>query len=198
MGDWLQDRCNEIQKAQQEHIQKSLGTDIEKAQKANVGEIRTWDGKRYMKQPNGKWLQISKHGFTHKEHVVAAYFADKKGNKKEVDAHVFHANSVSSKEYTDKDFESDIEKGKSFPIGTIHNGYKKVEEGKWRKVSEHGKTKEEHEIDAKRELKNIDYYDKQAKFNLQKPHREMFKLHSEAASKLDDKEYSDEEVNKKK
>lgn len=31
MGDWLQDRCNEIQKAQQEHIQKSLGTDIEKA-----------------------------------------------------------------------------------------------------------------------------------------------------------------------
>ena len=32
MGDWLQDRCNSIQKAQQEHIQKSLGTDdIEKA-----------------------------------------------------------------------------------------------------------------------------------------------------------------------
>ena len=31
MGDWLQDKCNEIQKAQQEHIQKSLGTDIEKA-----------------------------------------------------------------------------------------------------------------------------------------------------------------------
>jgi len=32
MGDWLQDRCNEIQKAQQEHIQKSFGSeDIEKA-----------------------------------------------------------------------------------------------------------------------------------------------------------------------
>lgn len=32
MGDWLQDKCNEIQKAQQEHIQKSFGSeDIEKA-----------------------------------------------------------------------------------------------------------------------------------------------------------------------
>lgn len=31
MGDWLQDKCNEIQKAQQEHIQKSFGEDIEKA-----------------------------------------------------------------------------------------------------------------------------------------------------------------------
>lgn len=31
MGDWLQDRCNSIQKAQQEHIQKSFGEDIEKA-----------------------------------------------------------------------------------------------------------------------------------------------------------------------
>ena len=31
MGDWLQDRCNAMQKAQQEHIQKSFGSDIEKA-----------------------------------------------------------------------------------------------------------------------------------------------------------------------
>ena len=32
MGDWLQDKCNEIQKSQQEHIQKSFGSeDIEKA-----------------------------------------------------------------------------------------------------------------------------------------------------------------------
>ena len=31
MGDWLQDRCNSIQKAQQEHIQKSFSEDIEKA-----------------------------------------------------------------------------------------------------------------------------------------------------------------------
>ena len=30
-----------------------------------------------------------------------------------------------------------IEKGKKVPIGTIHNGYKKIAEGKWQKVSEH-------------------------------------------------------------
>ena len=31
MGDWLQDRCNSIQKAQQEHVQKAFEPDIEKA-----------------------------------------------------------------------------------------------------------------------------------------------------------------------
>ena len=36
MGDWLQDKCNEIQKAQQEHIQKSFGSeDIEKLTNSN-------------------------------------------------------------------------------------------------------------------------------------------------------------------
>lgn len=31
MGDWLQDRCNSIQKAQQEHIQKSFENDFQKS-----------------------------------------------------------------------------------------------------------------------------------------------------------------------
>ena len=39
---------------------------------------------------------------------------------------------------------SQFEKAKSFPIGTIHNGFKKVSEGVWKKVSSEGKTAEEH------------------------------------------------------
>lgn len=43
---------------------------------------------------------------------------------------------------------TNIEKGKKFPIGTISNGYKKIAEGKWKKVSEHGLTKKEHQEKA--------------------------------------------------
>ena len=46
-----------------------------------------------------------------------------------------------------------LEKGKSMPIGTITNGFKKIAEGKWRKVSSEGKTKEEHEESLKRSQK---------------------------------------------
>ena len=122
MGDWLQDKCNEIQKAQQEHIQKSFG--------------------------------------------------------------------------------EDIFKGKSFPIGTIHNGFKKVAEGKWRKVSESGMTKEEHrkEADIDEETDKKYYHGSEFGSNkrISSELKESAKRHREIASKLDDKHYSDEEINKKK
>ena len=35
------------------------GDDIEKGNKAVVGEVRTWGDKKYKKQPNGKWVSIS-------------------------------------------------------------------------------------------------------------------------------------------
>lgn len=42
-----------------------------------------------------------------------------------------------------KSTENDIEKGKSFPIGTIHDGYKKIKDGVWRKVPKEGREKDE-------------------------------------------------------
>lgn len=76
-----------------------------------------------------------------------------------------------------KQNESDIEKGKSFPIGTIHNGFKKIAEGKWRKVSEYGMTRIEHESKSINSRRKKD-----------------LAMHAEAATKLDSKDYSDEEV----
>lgn len=42
--------------------------DLLKGKKAMVGEIRDWKGKKYKKIANGKWAEISEHGYTHKEH----------------------------------------------------------------------------------------------------------------------------------
>ena len=72
-------------------------------------------------------------------------------------------------------------KGKSFPIGTIYNGFKKIAEGKWRKVSEHGMTKEEHQIKSIRNNAN-----------------RLGDEHSQIVSKLDSKDYSDEEIGLKR
>lgn len=59
-------------KVSDEEIEKSFSKDeldlIEKGAKANIGEIRDWGGKKYKKQPNGKWLEVSEHGMTKKEH----------------------------------------------------------------------------------------------------------------------------------
>lgn len=101
-----------------------------------------------------------------------------------------------------KQNESDIEKGKSFPIGTIHNGFKKVAEGKWRKVSESGMTKEEHhkEADIDEETDKKYYHGSEFGSNkrISSELKESTKRHREIASKLDDKHYSDEEVGIKK
>ena len=52
-------------------IQKSNEEEIIKGgKKAVVGEIREWSGKRYRKQANGKWLEVSKaHNMSKEEHL---------------------------------------------------------------------------------------------------------------------------------
>lgn len=49
---------------------KAIGElDLLKGGKAGVGEIREWGGKKYKKQPNGKWLEVShSHGLTNEHH----------------------------------------------------------------------------------------------------------------------------------
>ena len=96
--------------------------------------------------------------------------------------------------------ESDIIKGKSFPIGTVHNGFKKVSEGVWKKVSSEGKTKEEHNKEAdenfnsgRAEFKRTGKGDNSKK---DRYYAEVDK-HLKHADKLDDKEYSDSDVHGK-
>lgn len=94
-----------------------------------------------------------------------------------------------------------LEKGKKMPIGTITNGYKKVAEGKWQKVSSYGLTKKEHEnkIKAGKDLANAyanenseSAYKKVKMGNEFAAEHEATLLHHDD---LDDKEYDDDHVN---
>lgn len=54
---------------QEDEFCKSLGVDIEKGGKvATIGEIRDWNGKKFKKQNNGKWIEVSEYGYTKETH----------------------------------------------------------------------------------------------------------------------------------
>lgn len=94
-----------------------------------------------------------------------------------------------------KSEENSLEKGgKHGMIGEIRNGYKKVAEGKWQKVSSEGRTKSEHrefETNFKNEsAKNI----KEGKQQLADKYQDKSSYHGRIADELDDKEYDDTHV----
>ena len=143
MGDWLQDRCNAMQKAQQEHIQKSFGSDIGKSKindlikskTANIGEIHTWNGKKFKKQTNGKWLEVSESGKTKKEHEAQIEstkremnsIGDKFGGKTNLGSwrnaiknNENHAKKLSDKEHSDE--EVGLGKKKDHTPATLKDG----------------------------------------------------------------------------
>lgn len=91
---------------------------------------------------------------------------------------------------------TNIEKGKKFPIGTISNGYKKIAEGKWQKVSEYGMTKNEHERKYIAHEK-MSQDEGQSDIVRNRLANEA-KKHKKALDSLDDKEYSDTDVIGKK
>ena len=229
-----------------------------------VGSTHEHNGKKYKKQANGKWVEVSEHGMTKKEHEESSNQRMSYGShplmSERIDAsnkmHQEAASKLSDKEYTDTDFEEKEERqtykkgdkiefnGVTIHVGkdtsggqdTLtykspdisdktfydlyklkekilektpqsspkkpgdiieHNGkkYKKQANGKWLEVSEfHGLTKKEHEFqsDVKKESASLAAKDK--KYFTRDTKLESAKLHSEQASKLSDKEHSDEEV----
>jgi hypothetical protein len=95
----------------------------------------------------------------------------------------------------DEAIENVLQKSKSMPIGTIHNGFKKIAEGKWRKVSEsHKMTKEEHLDRANSHVDTMSYAQKNNDDARLRSAEKLSETHSKEASKLDSKDYSDEEV----
>ena len=89
---------------------------IEKSKSAVTGEIREWSGKKYKKQPNGKWLEVSEsHGKNWKEHEREADKIIDEGRKtthkpkevesfeREADTHYEHAEKLSDKEHSDEE-----------------------------------------------------------------------------------------------
>jgi len=109
----------DIKKAQIDRvnaIQKSFegDNDIEKGQKANIGEIHTWGGKKYKKQANGKWMEVSEHGKTKEEHsdesknkrVIAWNTKDDEYRKKYSDESKLNEEAASK--LSDKEDESEL------------------------------------------------------------------------------------------
>lgn len=93
-----------------------------------------------------------------------------------------------------------IEKGGAkMPIGTISNGYKKVAEGKWQKVSKHGMTHAEHreKMNQHNQMGAGKALNKKME-NDKLRHMKEASKHKIAKEDLDEKDYSDEEVLGKK
>jgi hypothetical protein len=92
--------------------------DINKAShsKAMVGEVREWSGKKYKKQSNGKWLEVSEsHGFlTKQEHKKESEFFRSKhtGNH---NLHKKIASKLSDKEHSDEEVGLEGEKDDQKP-----------------------------------------------------------------------------------
>lgn len=274
-----------------EELKKGFADDLQKGVAATIGEVRTWDGKRYKKQANGKWMQVSEHGMTKEEHADKATKLYPKGTitsknfhkKASSDKHREQASKLDSKQYDETELNSktgsgrhkllvdahnqakgilenfnknkptdyqgkinhvsaenrvaetrkklrehieehynqhgelldsgdhdlnqkmkdkymsksttdDLQKGHSFPIGTIHNGYKKVKDGVWKKVSGEGKTRAEHlrlqeqAIDAQSQHQSTRNH-AQVKWWGEESVKHMI-----SAKDLDDKDYDDVHV----
>jgi len=183
---------------------------IEKGKRGGTGEIRQWKDGKYQKQSDGTWkpvkegggksskenkedpsslvgkkfnhegltYQVTKQGATQSEAV--AITESKKGKRITID------NKVIEKQAGGKT-------AKDKPVGSIHehNGkkYKKQDNGKWLEVSEQGLTKKEHDkawVDIGLNSSPSDFYSHHFQATRKK--------HQEAASKLSDKEHTDEEI----
>jgi len=122
------------------------------------GNIVTYQEKRYKKQPNGKWLEISKHGLTKQEHSEKINeFATKPNAHWDYNFHMTNSNKLSGKEYTDKEIGLNKMKdggdvtGKYCVVmsgGSI--GEKGVVDKKGRKLVDTFETREEAAVYAKR------------------------------------------------
>jgi hypothetical protein len=183
---------------------------IEKSAKGMVGEIREWSGKKYKKQANGKWMQVSDKGLTKREHIkitedLKSEAKNPKGSEfkynsthpawKEAETHYNIADKLSNKQHSDEEVglgKDSLEKGAKANTGEIREWsgkkYKKQANGKWLEISEsHGMTKREH-LTKKLDPTSVGDNPKGLMGgNFKKYHRGI-------SSKLSDKEHSDEEV----
>jgi hypothetical protein len=101
----------------QEALDNLFTNDISKGRAASVGEIRVWGGKKFRKQANGKWVEVSDQGKTRKEHVKLGNKNPYKTSAKTVaerkeledrfnrhrNTHHSLASKLEDKEYTDEE-----------------------------------------------------------------------------------------------
>lgn len=109
--------------------------------------------------------------------------------------HQRNQNSHLLKSFKGSSSEDYFEKGKKSPIGTVTNGYKKIAEGKWQKVSERGMTKKEHLDESLKIGKQVDSAKSvnERRRISERISRDII-THNKIARELDDKEYDDDHV----
>jgi len=121
-GELVTDRKQAIAIAisEADNIEKSDDADtdsseesIEKAQKANIGDIHVWGDRRYRKIANGKWVEVSEsHGISKREHEYQSEYAKEMSERPSLHTqkykddekwHKNEASKLSDKEYTDEE-----------------------------------------------------------------------------------------------
>jgi len=120
---------NIIRKANIEAIEKSVSDDFQKGKAANIGEIRTWSGKKYKKQTNGKWVEVSEHGMTKEEHSKKVNeLASKKGEEIGYAHHSKQSSKLSDKEHSDEEVGVDNKEDHQFLIREAKEKYDKFQQ----------------------------------------------------------------------
>lgn len=174
-----------------------------------VGSIHEYNGKKYKKQANGKWLEVSEsHGLTKKEHEFQSDV--KKESVRASDSKLLASIKDKKKDSADEELMGEKHQkgdkiefnGVTIHVGKDTSGGQDILTYKSPDISDKtfydlSKLKEKIlektlQSDIKKESASLAAKDK--KYFTRDTKLESAKLHSEQASKLSDKEYSDEEV----
>lgn len=94
--------------------QKSFEDTLQKSKSLPIGTIHIWKGKKFKKQPNGKWVEVSEHGMTSREHTQQSIKLQSESHKefsprgkekkfKESLKHQKYSDKISDKEYSDEE-----------------------------------------------------------------------------------------------
>lgn len=132
---------------------------LQKGKAANIGEVREWSGKKFRKQANGNWVEVSgSHEMSKEEHWQEAGEARGSGTmsshsksifKRKENEHTEQASKLSDKEHSDEEvglkssgskipsgeFEGDFynSKGDKMFVRVYKDGVVKVEDSNVRK-----------------------------------------------------------------
>jgi hypothetical protein len=101
--------------------------DIQKSAKANIGETRIWSGKKMRKESNGKWVEVSEHGMSKKEHKERYNIASEAKNAEEAierKKHYDAANQLDEKEYDERELSKATSEEKKAKIAKVMGEFK--------------------------------------------------------------------------
>ena len=132
----IHDDSSNIDQKGRNYLQKFMNKEQPQPSSKKVGDTTEYNGKKYKKQANGKWLEVSKEeGRTRKEHSDAESFHIRHGMQtpghreahyKDADKHKEIASKLSDKEHSDEEVglgKQPSEKKEDSEVSNIGNNY---------------------------------------------------------------------------